>query len=224
MTFIYLPKDHPLTLKTLPDGVFYPIDNSSVVNVHVPYHCAPVKCIYSGDFFENHSLTNTFTNQVFENNHQLNLEVSDSTFYDSFYEITKIKCITFGEGEAWYPKTNLKIRELRDIVNEKDRLYSKMEAAASGTAPAPVASAAPTQVEGSISENVDLPVGGDGKSEVVEAVGLLSGLDDGQHADPWMQRRQMASQGRNFVAGNAEREPTVEERDKMLSSIVKDLF
>ena len=112
-----------------------------------------------------------------------------------------------------------KIRELRDIVNEKDRLYSKMEAAASGTAPA-----APTQVEGTMSENVDLPVGGDGKSEVVEAVGLLSGLDDGQHADPWMQRRQMASQGRNFVAGNAEREPTVEERDKMLSSIVKDLF
>ena len=120
-----------------------------------------------------------------------------------------------------------KIRELRDIVNEKDRLYSKMEAAASGTAPAPVASAAPTQVEGTMSGNVDLPVGGSsggGADEVVEAVGLLSGLDDGQHADPWMQRRQMASQGRNFVAGNAEREPTVEERDKMLSSIVKDLF
>ena len=123
-----------------------------------------------------------------------------------------------------------KILELRDIVNEKDRLYSKMEAAASGTAPAPVAhvaSAAPTQVEGTMSGNVDLPVGGSsggGADEVVEAVGLLSGLDDGQHADPWMQRRQMASQGRNFVAGNAEREPTVEERDKMLSSIVKDLF
>ena len=120
-----------------------------------------------------------------------------------------------------------KIRELRDIVNEKDRLYSKMEAAASGTAPAPLASAAPTQVEGTMSGNVDLPVGGSaggGADEVVEAVGLLSGLDDGQHADPWMQRRQMASQGRNFVAGNAEREPTVEERDKMLSSIVKDLF
>ena len=118
-----------------------------------------------------------------------------------------------------------KIRELRDIVNEKDRLYSKMEAAASGTAPQ--AHAAHTQVEGTMSGNVDLPVGGSaggGADEVVEAVGLLSGLDDGQHADPWMQRRQMASQGRNFVAGNAEREPTVEERDKMLSSIVKDLF
>jgi hypothetical protein len=106
-----------------------------------------------------------------------------------------------------------KIRELRDIVNEKDRLYSKMEAATSGSAP----------VEGTISDSVDLPVN-DAKSEVVEAVGLLSGLDDGQHADPWMQRRNMAAQGRNFVAGNAEREPTVEERDKMLSSIVKDIF
>jgi len=118
-----------------------------------------------------------------------------------------------------------KIRELRDIVNEKDRLYSKIEEAAAGKAPQ--AHAAPTQVEGTMSENVDLPVGGSaggGADEVVEAVGLLSGLDDGQHADPWMQRRQMASQGRNFVAGNAEREPTVEERDKMLSSIVKDLF
>jgi len=106
-----------------------------------------------------------------------------------------------------------KIRELRDIVNEKDRLYSKMEAATSGSAP----------VEGTISDSVDLPVN-DVKSEVVDAVGLLSGLDDGQHADPWMQRRNMAAQGRNFVAGNAEREPTMEERDKMLSSIVKDLF
>ena len=115
-----------------------------------------------------------------------------------------------------------KIRELRDIVNEKDRLYSKMEAAASGTAPAPVEPTTSIQVEGSMSENIDLPVSGGNES--VEAVGLLSGLDDGQHADPWMQRRQMASQGRNFVAGNAEREPTVEERDKMLSSIVKDLF
>ena len=106
-----------------------------------------------------------------------------------------------------------KIRELRDIVNEKDRLYSKMEAATSGSAP----------VEGTISDGVDLPVN-NAKSEVVDAVGLLSGLDDGQHADPWMQRRNMAAQGRNFVAGNAEREPTVEERDKMLSSIVKDIF
>jgi len=119
MTFFFLPKQHPLTQKKLPDGVFYPIDNSSVVNV--PHHCAPVKCIYSGDFFENHSWKNTFTNQVFENNHPLNLEVSDSTFYDGFYEITKIKCLTFGEGEAWCPKTNLKIRvektDVRSIWN-----------------------------------------------------------------------------------------------------------
>jgi hypothetical protein len=112
-----------------------------------------------------------------------------------------------------------KIRELRDIVNEKDRLYSKIEEAAAGKAPEAAATAAP---EGNGADAVDLPVSGGGES--VEAVGLLSGLDDGQHADPWMQRRQMASQGRNFVAGNAEREPTVEERDKMLSSIVKDIF
>ena len=110
MTFFFLPKQHPLTRKTLPDGVFYPIDDSSAVIVRVPHGCVPVKCIYSGDFFKEHSWTNTFTNQVFEDNHPLNLEVSDSTFYDSFYEITKIKCLTFGKGEAWCPKTNLKIR------------------------------------------------------------------------------------------------------------------
>jgi hypothetical protein len=114
-----------------------------------------------------------------------------------------------------------KIRELRDIVNEKDRLYSKIEEAAAGKAPEATPAPAPAP-EGNGAEAVDLPVSGGGES--VEAVGLLSGLDDGQHADPWMQRRQMASQGRNFVAGNAEREPTVEERDKMLSSIVKDIF
>lgn len=108
MKFFFLQIQHSLTLERLPDGRFYPIDNSSAVKVLLPHGCAPVKCFYSGDFFENHSWTNSFTGQVFEKNHPLNLEVSDSTFYNDFYEITPID-LTFGEGESWCHDTNQKI-------------------------------------------------------------------------------------------------------------------
>ena len=53
-----------------------------------------------------------------------------------------------------------KIRELRDIVNEKDRLYSKIEEAAAGKAPEAAPAAAP---EGNGAEAVDLPVSGGGE-------------------------------------------------------------
>ncbi len=109
-----------------------------------------------------------------------------------------------------------KIRELRDIVNEKDRIYSKIEKGASGKAPA-------LEPVGNLAETVNLPISCGGE-ENVDAVGLLSGLNDGQHSDPWMQRRHMVSQGYNNVAENVIRELSVEERDKMLSSIIKDIF
>jgi len=137
MIFIFLrERNHrtqktlpPLTLETLPDGRFYPIDDSPAVKVLIPHCCAPVKCIYSGDFFKRHSWTNTFTNQVIEDNHPLNLEVSDGTFYDSFYEITKIKCLTFGEGEAWCSDTNQKIcvkkTDVRSIWNPFFQRYDQ---------------------------------------------------------------------------------------------------
>jgi len=115
MIFIFLrERNHrtqktlpPLTLETLPDGRFYPIDDSSAVTVLLPDSCVPVKCFYSGDYFE-HSWTNPITGEIFET-HSLNLEASDRTFYDGFYEITKIKSLTFGEGEAWCSDTNQKI-------------------------------------------------------------------------------------------------------------------
>ena len=104
-----------------------------------------------------------------------------------------------------------KIRELRDIVDEKDRLFSKVN---EGDAPN-------MGVEGIEEENVH-PAGKGG--EQTEASGLMAGLDDGKHADPWMQRREMAAQGKNFEAGCAQREPTKEEKAKILSSLVKDIF
>jgi hypothetical protein len=137
MLFIFLPEQNhrlrktlpPLTRETLPDGVFYPIDDSSAVIVLVPHGCAPVKCFYSGDRFENHSWTNPVTGQFFEDNHPSNLEVSDGTFYDSFYEITKIKCLTFGEEEAWCSDTNQKIRvektNVRSIWNPFFQRYDQ---------------------------------------------------------------------------------------------------
>lgn len=107
-----------------------------------------------------------------------------------------------------------KIRELREIVDEKDRLYTRLnegEAPDMGTGP-----------QASESDGVSHPAGKGG--ETTEASGLLSGLDDGKHADPWMQRREMAANGKNFEAGNAQKGPSVEEKAKILSNIVKDIF
>ena len=105
-----------------------------------------------------------------------------------------------------------KIRELRDIVDQKDNIYTKLE---EGKAPN-------MGVSGTESDGVDHPAGKGG--EQTEASGLMAGLDDGKHADPWMQRREAAAAGKNFEAGLAQRGPTVEERNKILSNIVKDIF
>jgi len=107
-----------------------------------------------------------------------------------------------------------KIKELRQIIDEKDRRYAKLnegQAPRMGVGP-----------EGAEDDRVSHPTGSRG--EKTEATGVLSGLDDGRHADPWMQRKEMANQGRNFEAGASKNGPTVEERDKILSSIVKDIF
>jgi len=89
-----------------------------------------------------------------------------------------------------------KIRQLREIVDEKDRLYAKLN---EGEAP-----------------KMDYGKQSEGNP--------LAGLNDEKHADPWMQRREMAAQGKNFEAGSAQSEPTAEEKKKILSSIVKDIF
>ena len=107
MPFIFLPKQHPLTLKTLPDCRYYTKDSSGFDTVQVPYGCAPVSCEYTGDWI-NHSWTNQMSGRVHET-HPLGLTIRDSSFIDRFYEITAIEGLTFGEGEAWCPDTNQKI-------------------------------------------------------------------------------------------------------------------
>jgi len=110
-----------------------------------------------------------------------------------------------------------KIRELREIVDEKDRIYSKLN-----EGEAPQMNFGPKIPHGANDDGVAHPAGSAG--EATEATGLMAGLDDGKHADPWMQRREMAAQGKNFEAGNARSEPNAEEKQKILSNIVKDLF
>ena len=106
--FFYLPKQHPLTLDSLPDGRFYERDNSNIVQVH--HSCAPVWCEYTGDWADgSHSWTNPISRQVHDT-HPLGLKfIENNSFTDGFYEITAIEGLTFGEGEAWCPNTNSKI-------------------------------------------------------------------------------------------------------------------
>jgi len=102
-----------------------------------------------------------------------------------------------------------KIRELREIVDEKDRRYAKLAGNDDGP-------------EGAEGDSVPHPIGGEG--EKTDASGLMAGLDDSKFADPWMQKRHAASQGKNFETGSAQSAPSVEEKDKILSNIVKDIF
>jgi hypothetical protein len=127
MTFIYLPNQHPQTLKSLSNGLFYPKDWSYTVDV--PYRCAPVWCAYSGDFTdESHSWTNLTSGQVYKT-HPLGLTTCDSSFYGGFYEITAIKDLTFEEGESWCPDTSAKIRvektDARSIWNPFFQRYDQ---------------------------------------------------------------------------------------------------
>jgi len=112
-------------------------------------------------------------------------------------------------------EANEKIKELREIIDEKDRIYAKLNA---GQAPKMDTSGP----QGAEDDQVQHPSGSRG--EKTDASGLVAGLDDGKHADPWMQRRDLASQGKNFEAGASQKQPTVEEREKILSNIVKDIF
>ena len=107
MTFFFLPEQHPLTLEVLPDGRFYTKGDFYIVKV--PYGCAPGWCEYTGDWADgSHSWKNPISHQVHDT-HPLGLTTNDSSFTDGFYEITEIKGLTFGEGEAWCPDTNSKI-------------------------------------------------------------------------------------------------------------------
>ena len=120
MTFFFLPEQHHLTLEVLPDGRFYMKGYFYIVKVH--YGCAPVWCEYTGNWADgSHSWTNPISHQVHDT-HPLGLNfIEDNSFTYGFYEITEIKGLTFGEGEAWCPDTNQKIRvektEPRSIWN-----------------------------------------------------------------------------------------------------------
>ena len=109
MTFFFLPKQHPQTLESLPDGQFYTEYWSQSYTVKVPHGCAPVWCEYTGDWTnEGHSWKNPISGQD-HTIHPLFLTTSDGSFFEGFYEITTIEGLTFGEGEAWCPATNSKI-------------------------------------------------------------------------------------------------------------------
>jgi len=108
MTFFFLPKQHPQTQASLPDGRFYTKDWLRSYIVQVPHGCVPVWCEYTGDW-KNHSWTNPISGLVYEK-HPLGLTMSDGDFLNGFYEIAEIEGLTFGEGDAWCLETNAMIR------------------------------------------------------------------------------------------------------------------
>jgi hypothetical protein len=107
MTFIFLPKKHHLSLENLPDGRYYTKDQLLGFVCQVPHGCAPVFCLYNGDWID-HSWTNPMSGRVHET-HPLGLTTKDTSFYEGFYEITTIDGLTFREGDAWCPDTGAKI-------------------------------------------------------------------------------------------------------------------
>ena len=101
-----------------------------------------------------------------------------------------------------------KIKELRDIVDEKDRIFAKLN---EGSTPA---TGEDETVDGTSVASSTAP----------DAKSLMAGLNDTQHADPWMARRAAAAEGKNFEAGSAINEPTAEEKERIMKDIVKDIM
>lgn len=106
---IYLSKEHPVRLDQLKVGPFYQVNCLSTVVV--PYSCAPVWCEYTGDWIgpEGDSWTNPITGQI-HTTHPLDFTRRNGSFYEGFWEVTQIEGLTLGEGEAWDPDTNKKVR------------------------------------------------------------------------------------------------------------------
>lgn len=103
-----------------------------------------------------------------------------------------------------------KIKELRDIVDEKDRIFAKLNEGS-----APNMGASPDEGSSQAAQAGE---------QAPNAASLMAGLNDTEHADPWMARRAAAADGKNFEAGTAAQEPSPEEKEKMLNNIVKDIF
>jgi hypothetical protein len=109
MPFFFLPEQHSLRVDSLPDGRYYTKGWNLYSNlIPVPHGCVPVWCAH--DFSsEDPSWTNPISGRVYKT-HPLGLRMQDGSFFDEFYEISAIEGLTFGEGEAWRPDTNQKIR------------------------------------------------------------------------------------------------------------------
>lgn len=112
MIFFFLQKQHPLTRKDL-DSRFY--TKSCSITVIVPYSYAPVSCEYIGDRKnKSHSWRNPISGN-FYTTHPLGLTETDGSFFEDFYELTKINALIgkkgrenwiFRKGERWSPETN----------------------------------------------------------------------------------------------------------------------
>ena len=112
MIFFFLQKQHPLKRKDL-DSRFY--TKSCSITVLVPYGYAPVSCAYTGDWTnEGHSWRNPIS-WKFYTTHPLGLTETDGSFFEDFYELTKINALIgkkgrenwiFRKGERWSPETN----------------------------------------------------------------------------------------------------------------------
>ena len=95
------------------------------------------------------------------------------------------------------------IDKLREIADEKDRLYENIFA--NNSQPNNETDESSTKLQ----------------SEAVN-VGDANSFDDSKFADPWMERK--SERGKNFDAGKSNTEITTEEKEKNLEKIINDIF
>jgi hypothetical protein len=128
MTFFYLQTQNSITLSTLPHGRYYTKEQVDSGVYPVPFRSVPCWCSYIGNYVDVHNWTNSMSNQIYVK-HPLGLTVADNSFLEGFYEITETEGLTFGEGEAWCPDTNQKIRvkktDVRSIWNPYFQKYDQ---------------------------------------------------------------------------------------------------
>jgi hypothetical protein len=99
-------------------------------NSHIiPHDYVFVLITYSGSNTEkSHSWKNSYNHKEYKMN-PLGFKETTSSFFEDFYELTKVQDPTFGEGESWCTETNKRVwvekTDPNSVWNPLERRYDK---------------------------------------------------------------------------------------------------